>query len=81
MTINTMEHQIHMPWTGMAQSLEAWTAAEALKEANLDWEVEKQTIKFGENNKIFKGRHAVVRMTDQKELVHRGRWLQALSEC
>lgn len=58
-----------MPWHGLVNPVEGvLTAEEALKEAKLDWEVEKQPIYFGEEKKIFSGRNAVVRIRDQKEL-------------
>lgn len=58
-----------LPWHGLGTVVDGLaTAAEALEYAGLDWLVEKQPIYFGEDKRIFSGRHATVRVTDQKPL-------------
>jgi len=57
------------PWHGLGKIIPGLaTAAEALDFAGLNWLVEKQPLYFGESKEIYSGRHAVVRMSDNKEL-------------
>lgn len=70
MSIETMfSGESIVPWHGIGPVVEGTaTAAEALKLAGLDWTVEKQSLKFGDDNRPFSGRHATVRTSDQHEL-------------
>jgi phage/plasmid-like protein (TIGR03299 family) len=57
------------PWHGLGKVIPGLaTAAEALDHAGLNWLVEKQPLYFGESKEIYSGRHAVVRMSDNREL-------------
>lgn len=58
-----------VPWHGLGTVVEGvLTAEEALKAAGLDWIVERQPLYFGEDKEIFSGRHANVRIMDNKAL-------------
>lgn len=49
-------------WHGLGQILDGpMTSEQAIKEAQLDWKVIKEPVKFGKDNKVFDGRYVTVR--------------------